>query len=202
MGHTGGRIPAVGRRRLERGRRDDPALLGAGLVLLPFVFRLKPFPVGRLGWRRSLLLTGMIGAPYSLILVGGAAFAPAIHSAVISPGLIPLMSALQAYLFLGEPSSKTRLRGHRNRHCRHCDVLVRGGDRCRSARRCVARRSAVRPRCDSVGGLRAAGQAVEDRCDRGHDDHLHPVAPDDAALGVNPAVASDGMRASRRWCCR
>jgi drug/metabolite transporter (DMT)-like permease len=85
--------------------------LGAGLVLLPFAFRLKPFPVGRLGWRRSLLLTAMVGAPYSLILVGGAAFAPAIHSAVISPGLIPLMSALQAYLFLGEPSSKVRLTG-------------------------------------------------------------------------------------------
>ena len=83
--------------------------IGAGLVLLPFALRLRPFPVGRLGWRRGLILTCLAGAPYSLILVGGSAFAPAIHGAVISPGLIPLMSAVQAYLFLGERSEVSRL---------------------------------------------------------------------------------------------
>jgi drug/metabolite transporter (DMT)-like permease len=58
-----------------------------------------------------LILTCLVGAPYSLILVGGAAFAPAIHSAVISPGLIPLMSAVLAFLFLGEHAGRTRLLG-------------------------------------------------------------------------------------------
>lgn len=85
--------------------------VGASLVLLPFALRMRPFPVGGLGWRRALILTCMVGAPYSLILVGGATFAPAIHSAVISPGLIPLMSVLQAYLFLGERSAASRLIG-------------------------------------------------------------------------------------------
>jgi drug/metabolite transporter (DMT)-like permease len=85
--------------------------VGAGIVLLPFGIRLRPFPVGALGWHRALTLTCLVGAPYSLILVGGAAFAPAIHSAVISPGLIPLMSALLAFLFLGEHAGRTRLLG-------------------------------------------------------------------------------------------
>jgi drug/metabolite transporter (DMT)-like permease len=85
--------------------------VGAGIALLPFAIHLRPFPVGALGWRRALILTGLVGAPYSLILVGGAAFAPAIHSAVISPGLIPLMSALLAFLFLGEHAGRTRLLG-------------------------------------------------------------------------------------------
>jgi drug/metabolite transporter (DMT)-like permease len=85
--------------------------LAASLVLLPFGLRLRPFPVGRLGWRRALVLTCLAGGPYSAILVGGSAFAPAIHTAVISPGLIPLMSALQAWLFLSEPTSRSRLAG-------------------------------------------------------------------------------------------
>jgi drug/metabolite transporter (DMT)-like permease len=85
--------------------------LAATLVLLPFGLRLRPFPVGRLGWRRTLVLTCLAGGPYSAILVGGSAFAPAIHTAVISPGLIPLMSALQAWLFLSEPASPSRLIG-------------------------------------------------------------------------------------------
>jgi drug/metabolite transporter (DMT)-like permease len=85
--------------------------LVAGLVLLPLAFRYKPFPVGRLGWWRAAVLTVLAGVPYSLVLVGGAAFAPANHSAVIGPGLIPPVSALLAYVFLGERTGKTQLIG-------------------------------------------------------------------------------------------
>lgn len=75
----------------------------AGLALLPFaLLRLKPFPVGRLGWRRALILTAIVGPSYSMLLVGGAHFAPALHSSVISPGLIPIFTALLAWLALGE----------------------------------------------------------------------------------------------------
>jgi drug/metabolite transporter (DMT)-like permease len=83
----------------------------AGLVLAPWALRLKPPPVGRLGWTRAAILACLAGAPYSLALVGGAAFAPAIHSGVIGPGLIPPMSALLAYLFLGERTNRGRLFG-------------------------------------------------------------------------------------------
>lgn len=86
--------------------------LAAALVLLPFaVQRLRPFPVGRLGWTRALILTAIVGPSYSLILVGGAHFAPALHSSVISPGLIPVATALLAVLVLGERISPLRVIG-------------------------------------------------------------------------------------------
>lgn len=86
--------------------------LAAALVLLPFAIRrLKPFPVGRLGWKKALILTAIVGPSYSLILVGGAHFAPALHSSVISPGLIPVATALLAVLVLGERISRLRVIG-------------------------------------------------------------------------------------------
>lgn len=86
--------------------------LAASLVLLPFaVSRLKPFPVGKLGWRKALILTAIVGPSYSLILVGGAHFAPALHSSVISPGLIPVATALLAVFALGDRISPLRVIG-------------------------------------------------------------------------------------------
>ncbi len=86
--------------------------VAAGLVLLPYALRrMRPFPVGALGWRRALILTAIIGPSYSLILVGGAHFAPALHSSVISPGLIPVCTAALAYAFLGERPGAVRLAG-------------------------------------------------------------------------------------------
>lgn len=84
----------------------------AGLLLLPFAWRrMRPFPVGALGWRRALLLTLLAGAPYSLALVGGAAFAPALHSSIITPGLIPVFTAALVFLVLGERAGPARLAG-------------------------------------------------------------------------------------------
>lgn len=86
--------------------------LAAALVLLPFaIARLKPFPVGKLGWKRALILTAIVGPSYSLILVGGAHFAPALHSSVISPGLIPVATALLAVFVLGDRISPLRVIG-------------------------------------------------------------------------------------------
>jgi drug/metabolite transporter (DMT)-like permease len=76
--------------------------LAASCVLLPFALRARPFLVGELGWGRALVLTALAGAPYSLVLVGGVAFAPALHSAVVTPGLIPLIATGLAYAVLGE----------------------------------------------------------------------------------------------------
>ena len=86
--------------------------LAASLVLLPFALkRLKPFPVGRLGWKRALILTALVGPLYSLLLVGGAHFAPALHSSVITPGLIPVVTALIAGLVLGDRINPLRVIG-------------------------------------------------------------------------------------------
>lgn len=86
--------------------------LAASLVLLPFALkRLKPFPVGKLGWTRALILTALVGPAYSLLLVGGAHFAPALHSSVITPGLIPVATALLAVFVLGDRISMLRVVG-------------------------------------------------------------------------------------------
>jgi drug/metabolite transporter (DMT)-like permease len=81
----------------------------SGLVLMPLALRMRPFPVGRLGFARALVITCLAGAPYSFMIVGGAAFAPAIHIAVIGSGLIPLFSALLAFALIGERASAAKV---------------------------------------------------------------------------------------------
>ncbi len=84
----------------------------ASLILLPLALRrMRPFPVGALGWRRALILTALAGAPYALVLVGGATFAPALHASVIVPGLIPVMTVALAFLVMGERPGPVRLIG-------------------------------------------------------------------------------------------
>lgn len=77
--------------------------VSAAAVLLPWALRnMRPFPVGSLGWPRAWVMALLIGPLYSLILVGGAHFAPALHSSIISPGLIPVFTALLIFLVTGE----------------------------------------------------------------------------------------------------
>ncbi|AMJ60452.1 DMT family transporter [Bosea sp. PAMC 26642] len=84
----------------------------ASLLLLPIALRrMRPFPVGRLGWPRALILTGLVGAPYGLLLVAGSAFAPALHTSTIAPGLIPVFTAILAYAMTGERAGPMRLAG-------------------------------------------------------------------------------------------
>jgi drug/metabolite transporter (DMT)-like permease len=84
----------------------------ASLLLLPIALkRMRPFPVGQLGWGRALILTVLAGAPYALVLVTGAAFAPALHSSTITPGLIPVLTVGFAYAFAGERPGAARIIG-------------------------------------------------------------------------------------------
>ena len=84
----------------------------AAAVLLPWALRhMRPFPVGSLGWPRAWVMALLIGPLYSLILVGGASFAPALHSSIISPGLIPVFTALLIFLVTGERAGRMRLIG-------------------------------------------------------------------------------------------
>jgi len=79
-----------------------------GAVLLPVCLRQRPFPVGQLGWRRALALVLLAGAPYTMVVVGGLAFAPALHSSVVTFGLIPIASTAFAYPAFGEnPTFRT-----------------------------------------------------------------------------------------------
>ena len=83
----------------------------ASMVLLPVGLRMRPIVVGELGWRRALVLTLLAGAPYTLLLVGGAAFAPALHNAVLTPGLIPIMAMLLGFIVLRQRPGVMRLMG-------------------------------------------------------------------------------------------
>jgi drug/metabolite transporter (DMT)-like permease len=84
----------------------------AAAVLLPWALRhMRPFPVGSLGWPRAWVMALLIGPLYSLILVAGASFAPALHSSIISPGLIPVFTALLIFLVTGERAGRMRLIG-------------------------------------------------------------------------------------------
>lgn len=84
----------------------------ASAVLIPWAAtRIRPFPVGALGWKRAWFMALLIGPLYSLILVGGAAYAPALHSSIISPGLIPVFTALLVFLVTGERAGRMRLAG-------------------------------------------------------------------------------------------
>ena len=86
--------------------------VSAAAVLLPWALKhMRPFPVGSLGWPRAWVMALLIGPLYSLILVGGAAFAPALHSSIISPGLIPVFTALLIFLVTGERAGRMRLIG-------------------------------------------------------------------------------------------
>jgi drug/metabolite transporter (DMT)-like permease len=86
--------------------------VAASAVLAPWALaRVRPFPVGKLGWRRGWFVALLIGPLYSLILVGGAFFAPALHSSIISPGLIPVFTALLVALVIGERPGGMRLAG-------------------------------------------------------------------------------------------
>ncbi len=86
--------------------------LAASAVLLPWALkRMRPFPVGSIGWPRAWVIALLIGPLYSLTLVGGAAFAPALHSSIISPGLIPVFTALAVFLVTGERAGRMRLLG-------------------------------------------------------------------------------------------
>jgi drug/metabolite transporter (DMT)-like permease len=86
--------------------------LTAAVVLLPWALKsMRPFPVGALGWRRAWTVTLLIGPPYSLLLVAGVIFAPALHSSLVTPGLIPVFTALLIFLVSGERAGRMRLAG-------------------------------------------------------------------------------------------
>lgn len=86
--------------------------VSAAAVLLPWALKhMRPFPVGSLGWPRAWAMALLIGPLYSLILVAGASFAPALHSSIISPGLIPVFTALLIFLLTGERAGRMRLIG-------------------------------------------------------------------------------------------
>ena len=83
----------------------------AGAIMLPLLVRYGVRDAAGLGWPRAIVISIMVGGPYTLVLFAGLTLAPAAHGAVIISGGTPIMSALLMALWYGERLSVARVAG-------------------------------------------------------------------------------------------
>ncbi|WP_422001688.1 DMT family transporter [Reyranella sp.] len=83
----------------------------AGLIMLPLLLRFGVRDLAGIGWRRSLVLTVLGGAPFALLQTGGYGYAPLAHGAVIAPSTVTIVSTIGAAFFLRERLSRNHLAG-------------------------------------------------------------------------------------------
>lgn len=83
----------------------------AGLIMLPWLMRSGISDLGGLGWRRGGALALLAGPLFILLGVGGYAFAPLAHGAVVQPAMIALSSLIGAAVFFGERITLAKLLG-------------------------------------------------------------------------------------------
>lgn len=82
----------------------------AGLFMLPFL--LLRWPALRiLGFRKAVALTLLAGPPFILLGVGGYAFAPLAHGAVLQPVTVTIFGLASATILLGKTLTLRRLAG-------------------------------------------------------------------------------------------
>jgi drug/metabolite transporter (DMT)-like permease len=83
----------------------------AGLVFMPLVLRWGLPDLAGIGWRRGLILTTVGGPAFALMQMGGYAFAPLAHGAVIHPAPVTILSTGIAAALLGERLNRAHLFG-------------------------------------------------------------------------------------------
>ena len=83
----------------------------AGAIMLPLLLRYGLRDFAGIGLRRSLILTGLGGAPFALLQTGGYGYAPLAHGAVIAPATVTIVSTIGAALFLRERLGRNHLMG-------------------------------------------------------------------------------------------
>lgn len=83
----------------------------AGVVLLPLLVYWGLPTLAGIGWRRGLILTALGGPAFALMQMGGYAFAPLAHGAVIHPASVTIISTGIAAAVLGERLSRAHLIG-------------------------------------------------------------------------------------------
>ena len=83
----------------------------AGAIMLPLLLRYGVRDFAGIGFRRSLILMLLGGAPFALLQTGGYGFAPLAHGAVIAPSTVTIVSTIGAALFLRERLSRNHLIG-------------------------------------------------------------------------------------------
>jgi drug/metabolite transporter (DMT)-like permease len=83
----------------------------AGLVMLPWLLRHQPATMSGIGWRRALCLMLVAGPIFIWLGVGGYAFAPLAHGAVVQPATIVIGSTILAAVILKDRPDLKRLIG-------------------------------------------------------------------------------------------
>lgn len=83
----------------------------AGLIMLPWFLRHPLRKPGGIGWRPALLSALLIGPVFVLLGVGGYAFAPLAHGAVIQPGTLTVAALVLAMLVLRDRPDAVRIAG-------------------------------------------------------------------------------------------
>lgn len=83
----------------------------AGLLLLLPLLRWGIADLAGIGWRRGLVLTLLGGPAFALMQLGGYAFAPLAHGAVIHPASVTVLSTGIAAFALGERLSRAHVVG-------------------------------------------------------------------------------------------
>jgi len=82
----------------------------AALILVPVTIRLRG-GLGLLRWRTALALFAGSGIVYSICVTGGVTFAPAAEGAALTPGVMPMATALLSVLVLKDRLTKSQLAG-------------------------------------------------------------------------------------------
>ncbi|MFN4308944.1 MAG: DMT family transporter [Ferrovibrio sp.] len=83
----------------------------AGLVMLPWLLRHGLLSLGGVGIVRAIPLTLLVGPPFILIGVGGYAFAPLAHGAVMQPAALTIGGMALAMLVLRDKPTPARIGG-------------------------------------------------------------------------------------------
>jgi drug/metabolite transporter (DMT)-like permease len=106
---------AMGRAGISAGlHAADIAFLRyavAGLVLAPWLLAHDPVRLAGIGWRRGGLLALLVGPPFILVGVGGYAYAPLAHGAVLQPAALTIGGLLLAKVVLKDRPSPERIAG-------------------------------------------------------------------------------------------
>jgi drug/metabolite transporter (DMT)-like permease len=83
----------------------------AGLVMLPWLLMHQPATLAGVGWGRGAVLAAFAGPLFILLGVGGYAFAPLAHGAVVQPATVVIATTALAWVFLKDAPPRHRLIG-------------------------------------------------------------------------------------------
>jgi drug/metabolite transporter (DMT)-like permease len=83
----------------------------AGLVMLPWLLMHEPATLAGVGWKRGAVLAVFAGPLFILLGIGGYAFAPLAHGAVVQPATVVIATTALAWFFLKDNPPRERLIG-------------------------------------------------------------------------------------------